>query len=138
MRTIDADKGQLANPEKAFPMDYPAVLINLDTVGWLDLPNKVQEGKLQVGITVVVLPTSHPHSGSPTIDDFIDEMQIINDVYGVLQGFLGLKRIKTSRQKRWDTLQAYTHIFTNKLTDKTAQRKFTKIEANLQATGSLK
>ncbi|WP_297096409.1 hypothetical protein [uncultured Draconibacterium sp.] len=128
LRTIDADKGQLANPEQAYPMDYPAVLIDLDTVDWAELGKKAQKGGAQIGITVAVLPTGQSSPDSPTLDTFVQEMDVINDVYGALSGFLGLTRKRTFRQKRWDTVQAYTHLFNNTLTDRTAQKTYEKVE----------
>lgn len=130
LKTIDADKGQLANPEKAFPMDYPAVLIDLDNIDWKDLGNKAQQGKSQIGITVAVLPTTHSHQTSPTLDNFVDEMDVINNVYAALSGFLGLSRGRTYRQKRWDTVQAYTHLFNTTLTDRSAQKTYSKMQVS--------
>ncbi len=134
LKTIDADKGQLANPEKAFPIDYPAVLIDLDSVDWSDLGKMVQKGKSKIAVTVAVLPTKHSHQTSPTLDDFVIEMDVINEVYAALNGFMGLARGKTYRQKRWDTIQAYTHLFNNTLTDRSAKKTYTKnpVPANIK------
>lgn len=138
LRTIDADKGQLANPEQAFPMDYPAVLIDLDTIDWANLGQKAQKGAGQIGITVAVLPTSQSHEGSPTLTEFVQEMEVIKNVYAALAGYLGMSRKKTYRQKRWDTIQAYTHIFNVQLTDTSAQKSYTKIVVGKQVTAALK
>ncbi len=138
LKTIDADKGQLANPEQAYPLDYPAVLIDLDTVEWGDIGKKTQKGKSLIGITVAVLPTAQTQEGSPTIDDFVEEMEVINDVFGALSGFLGLSRYKTFRQKRYDTIQAYTHLFNTSLIDRSAQKNYTKVEVVVETTVELK
>lgn len=127
LKTIDADKGQLANPEQAYPLDYPAVLIDLDTVDWGDIGKKAQKGKSLIGITVAILPTAQTQEGSPNIDNFVEEMEVINDVFGALSGFLGLSRYKTFRQKRYDTIQAYTHLFNTSLTDRSAQKTCTMV-----------
>lgn len=128
LRTIDADKGQLANPEQAFPMDFPAVLIDLDVVDWAEMGKKLQKGGANIGITVAVLPTAQSSQSSPTLDDYVTEMDIIDKVFGVLSGFLGLTRTKTVRQKRWDTIQTYTHLFKTGLTDRSAQKTYTTVE----------
>ena len=126
LRTIDADKGQLADPEKAYPIDYPAVLIDLDQAAWKELGNKAQNGKGNIGITVAVLPVHQSHQNSPDIEAFVSQMDIINQVHGVLSGFLGLCRTATSRQKRYDQVQAYTHMYAVTLTDTSAQKVYTK------------
>ncbi len=126
LKTIDADTGQLADPEKAYPLLFPAVLIDLDNIDWSTLGNKMQSGKSNIAITVAVLPVNQSHQDSPTIEGFVEQMEIINQVYAVLESFIGLNRIKTFRQKRYDTIQAYTHIFTNKLTDNSASKGYAK------------
>ncbi len=126
LRTIDADKGQLADPEKAYPLLFPAVLIDLDNIDWSNQGSKIQNGKSNIAITVAVLPVNQSHQDSPTIDDFVGQMEIINQVYSELAGFIGLNRLKTFRQKRYDTIQAYTHVFTNQLTDNSASKVYTK------------
>ncbi len=126
LRTIDADKGQLADPEKAYPLLFPAVLIDLDNIDWSNQGNHVQNGKCNIAITVAVLPVNQSHQDSPTIDDFVGQMEIINQVYSELAGFIGLSRLKTYRQKRYDTIQAFTHLFTTTLTDRSASKGYTK------------
>lgn len=138
LRTIDADKGQLANPEQAFPMDFPAVLIDLDTIAWDELGKKLQKGKANIGITVAVQPMAQSAANSPTLDTFVAEMDIITKVFGALSGFLGLTRTNTSRQKRWDTIQAYTHIFKTNVTDNSAQLTYTTVVVDKTVTGKLK
>ncbi|MDX9703915.1 MAG: hypothetical protein RBU23_12865 [Candidatus Auribacterota bacterium] len=129
LKTIDADKGQLSDPEHAFPIDYPAVLIDLDNIDWADLGNNAQKGKSKIAVTVAVLPVHQSHQDSPTIDGFVEQMEIVNSVYTVLSGFLGLSRVNTHRQKRYDTVQAYTHVFTNNLVDRSAQKGYVKKQA---------
>lgn len=125
LRTIDADKGQLANPEQAYPIDFPAVLIDIDTVDWAEFGKKMQKGKGLVGITVAVQPTAQSHEGAPNIGTYVTEMEVVNDVWRALTGYLGLCRVKTTRQKRLDTIQVFTHTFTISLQDHSAMPTYT-------------
>ncbi len=125
LKTIDADKGQLADPEQAYPISYPAVLIDLDAIDWNDMGNRAQNGKTNIGITVAVLPVHQSHQNSPTLDNYVEQMEIVNQVYSALSGFMGLSRVKTYRQKRYDTIQAFTHLFKNTVVDRSAQKSYT-------------
>lgn len=124
--TIDADKGQLVNPEQAYPLNYPAVLIDLDNIDWKDLGQKTQKGSGTIGITVAVQTTGQTHQNAPGLDRFIDEMEIVNEVFRVLNAYLGLSRVRTSRQKRLDAIQVYTHVFKISLEDKSAMKTYIK------------
>lgn len=124
--TIDADKGQLANPEQTYPLNYPAVLIDLDNIDWKNLGQKTQKGSGTIGITVAVQTTGQSHEDAPDLDRFIDEMEIVNEAFTVLNTYLGLSRIRTHRQKRLDAIQVYTHIFKIALEDKSAMKTYIK------------
>lgn len=50
--TIDYDYGQLASPEQAAPMDYPAVLVSIESAKWAETGQKVQKGSLVIAVTV--------------------------------------------------------------------------------------
>jgi hypothetical protein len=152
LRTIDFDNGQLADPEKAYPLDYPAVLIDLEDIVWNDEAQKIQSGKATLSITVAVLPVNQSHQNSPTINEYVRQMAVINDVYTALKGYSGgdippvpepvegdpvgepvepvsfspLTRTRTQRQKRYDKIQAFTHTFTTSFKDRTAQSIYTK------------
>jgi hypothetical protein len=154
LKTIDFDSGQLADPEKAYPLDFPAVLIDMEQIDWQDNSQKVQSGKATISVTVAVLPVNQSRQDSPTINSFIKQMGIINLVYTALKGYTGgetitieaepigeepaepeviqgvsfspLTRIRTQRQKRYDRVQAFTHTFTCSFKDRTAQPVYTK------------
>ena len=155
LRTIDFDKGQLANPEQAYPINYPAVLIDIGTTNWKDLQQKLQRGEMAIGVTVAINPLHQSHQSSPTLLGYVQQMDIVNEVYQVLAGykggdditidevtvggasFAGLSRIATEKQKRWDAIQSYTHIFKTSFTDRSAQPVYTKVEVPIDVSAVL-
>lgn len=146
LRTIDYDFGQLANPEQAMPIDYPACLISVESVKWTENGQKIQKGALVVAVTVAIRPTFvSAGQSSPDLWRYTAMMQPVNDVFTALAGykggeiiagideneqevevqgtpFTGLVRTATQRMKRYDNIQAHTHLFTCVLTDNTATR----------------
>lgn len=149
LRTIDYDFGQLANPEEAYPMDYPAVLISVESAKWNEVGQKVQKGSLVIAVTVAILPTIfNTGQSSPELYKYPYMMQPVNDVFKAIRGykggeiingieedenievqgsaFTGLLRTDTLRMKRYDTIQAYTHLFKCEITDESAQPVYIK------------
>lgn len=159
LHTIDYDKGQLADPEKAYPLDYPAVLISLEDIVWKDEGKHIQRGTATIAVTVALLPTEVSLQNSPTINSFVEKMNLVNLVYTSLKGyrggetitvgvalggdpdepdaepvevtitgasFTGLTRTRTQRMKRYDTIQAFTHLFTTSFADNSAQPVYVK------------
>lgn len=162
LRTIDYDKGQLADPEKAYPLDFPAVLISLEDIAWKDEGKQIQRGTSTIAITVALLPTEVFRQDSPTLNNFVANANIINEVFTVLKSYRGgetiviqeafsdpdtndvtpevtiigasfspLTRTRTQRMKRYDTIQAFTHLFTTSFTDNSAQPIYVKPEQEI-------
>lgn len=150
LKTIDYDKGQLANPEKFYSIDFPAVLISVESVKWSDGGNKAQKGDCVISITVAINPVAQTHQNAPDIWRYINQMKVINTVYTNLKGYKGgdvitgtdeddqeviiqgsaftaLTRTATQRMKRYDSIQAFTHVFNCQITDNSAQPVYVKV-----------
>jgi len=150
LRTIDYDMGQLASPESALPMDYPACLISIESAKWEENGQKVQKGNLIIAVTVAIRPTVfNTGQTSPDLYKYPEMMQPVNDVFSALTGykggelitgtdgegegvelqgipFSGLSRSDTQRMKRYDEIQAYTIIFRCNITDSSAKPVYVK------------
>ena len=150
LRTIDYDYGQLANIEQAAPIDYPACLISIESAKWAENGQKVQKGSLIIAVTVAIRPTVfNTEETSPELHLYPAMMQPVNDVFKALTGykggeaitgvdaednvveiqgtpFTGLTRSDTQRMKRYDDIQAFTHIFRCDITDSSAIKQYIK------------
>lgn len=150
LRTIDYDQGQLASPEQSAPMDYPACLISVESAKWDQNSQKVQKGNLIIAVTVAIRPTIfNTGQTSPELYKYPEMMQPVNDVFASLTGykggdvingidaegeeveihgtpFTGLTRTATQRMKRYDGIQAFTHLFACTLTDSAARPVYVK------------
>lgn len=150
LRTIDYDQGQLANPEHAAPMDFPACLISVEKAKWSGIRQNKQRGALILAVTVAIRPTiMHTGQTSPELYLYPAMMQPVTDVFTALSGykggekitginneeevveiegtpFTGLTRTDTQRMKRYDEIQAYTHLFSFELTDSSAEKAYVK------------
>lgn len=148
LHTIDYDYGQLSNPEKASPMDYPACLISVESAKWSENGQKTQKGSLVIAVTVAIRPTIfNTEETSPDLWKYPAMMQSVNDVFTALTGykggdvitgvddegdaveiqgtpFTGLTRSDTQRMKRYDEIQAYTHLFRCDITESSAKRVY--------------
>jgi hypothetical protein len=150
LQTVDYDKGQLALPEKYFSLNFPAVLISVESVKWNDGGKNTQTGDVVVAVTVAINPVvQNTQASAPDIWKYITQMQVINDAYTKLKGYKGgdeipgldenneevivqgssftaLTRTTTQRMKRYDQIQAFTHVFTCQLKDNSAQPVYVK------------
>lgn len=150
LHTIDFDYGQLSNPEKAAPINYPACLISIESAKWTDNGQKQQKGNIVIAVTVAIRPTVfNTEQTSPELHLYPAMMQPVNDVFTALTGykggdvitgvdaegnvveiqgapFTGLTRSDTQRMKRYDEIQSFTHIFRCDMTDSSAKPVFVK------------
>lgn len=148
LRTIDYDYGQLSSPEQAAPLDYPACLVSIESVKWAENSQKVQKGSLVIAVTVAIQPTIfNTGQTSPYLCRYPAMMQPVNDVFTALTGykggdiiagiddkgdeleikgaqFTGLTRSDTQRMKRYDEIQAFTHIFNCDMTESSAKKLY--------------
>lgn len=49
-QTIDLNKGQINNPQKNYPISYPAALISIDQINWQDMTFNTQEGNVILNV----------------------------------------------------------------------------------------
>jgi len=150
LRTIDYDYGQLADPGQAAPMDYPSVLVSIESAKWTENGQKVQKGSLVIAVTVAIRPTIfNTAQTSPELWKYPAMMQPVLDVFTVLTGFkggeiiegvdhegeeveiqgipfTGLIRTDTQRMKRYDEIQAFTHVFRCDITESSARPVYVK------------
>lgn len=84
---IDEDFGQLeANAEESNPVTFPCVLIEVEGVDWNELAPKVQSGRANIAIRLVIDCYDDTHYGSGSETKLIDRFAICKRLHSALQG----------------------------------------------------
>jgi hypothetical protein len=133
---IDEDAGQLENPGESYPVQFPCVLINLQSIKWDSGLKGQQTGNAVISIRVAFKIEEDTHKGAPDIRIPLNRLKLVNKVHTALHGFGGfilpdtanvgqftdshfkrLVRSSTVAEKREDGLKVYQMDYLTNIKD---------------------
>ena len=130
---IDMECGQLEFPEENYPVQFPALLIDISETQWSSVGNGVQVGDVTVQIRVAFDIYEDTHADAPDIETALQRLQLMNKIHSKLHNFEGkilpdgsdthfnkMERIRTSSERRDDGLKVFTMLYTLNMRDQHA------------------
>jgi len=144
LRWIDWEQGQLELPAENLPLQWPAVLVDIQDIQWSNVGNNMQTGDVQIQLRIIfdIFEDLYTVDGepNPTRDIACDRLKLVNNVYAALQGFSGmiiavpdsdpvtyqdnhfnkLNRIRSFTEKRNDGFKVIVMNFTTNMRDQNA------------------
>lgn len=143
---IDLEAGQLDAMDENYPMQLPAVFIDLANCQWQDLSNGRQMGLLEINIRIAIDVYHDFHGDAPSLKDAADQLKLINQVHAALHTFKGgiiladdseteyidihfspLTRTSSNAERRADGLRVYNMTYTTEIYDNHAVPVYTTI-----------
>lgn len=132
LKYVDEDWGQLDYYNVAQPVKYPCSLININTASYSNEGNLVQQGLINVIITVCDVKLTNTSGSAPQLQKQAawKVYDIIDAIVKALHGWAGspnyskLCRIQINRRKNDEGLNLFDIIFTTNLQDTIAMPTF--------------
>lgn len=88
---VDEDYGQLEAIDNenidTYPVVFPCVLINTDSVDWSSLADKSQKGVAHLCVRLCIDCYADTHSGSNTTDQISSRSQLVHSLHAALQRY---------------------------------------------------
>lgn len=126
---VDEDWGQLDYYSPQFPVKWPCLLVDVQTVQWQNEGNLMQKGLATVSIKIAHLRLSNSSAKAPQ-----QQQQNNNSFFALTQGvfkslhgftannevFTALIRVSERRVQRDDGVKVYEMVFTTQVADATA------------------
>ena len=145
---IDLEAGQLEAMDENYPMQLPAVFIDLANCQWQDLSDGLQMGLMEINIRLAIDVYHDFHGSSPTLQDAADQLKLINQVHAALHTFGGgiiladdsetvytdvhfspLTRTSFNSERRADGLRVFNMTYTTQIYDNHAVPVYTTVQA---------
>ena len=146
---IDLEAGQLEAMDENYPMQFPAVFIDLANCQWQDLSDGRQMGLLEINIRIAIDVYHDFHGDAPSLKDAADQLKLINQVHAALHTFGGgiiladdseteyidihfspLTRTSSNAERRADGLKVYQMTYTTENYDNHAVPVYTTMQAS--------
>jgi hypothetical protein len=130
LQYVNEDWGQLNNTTG---MQWPCALIDASEESWNDLGKKVQQGIVNIRITVGVM-----QPGSVNDITSYETFDVLQAIHKSLQGFVSdvshgpLTRVSSKRLDRDDNVRAYEMIYAVQVMDDSAMPVLTKIKPAIE------
>lgn len=119
--TVDEDCGQLealANEsEDRYPMTFPAVLINIDSVDWSNIADGGQTGQANIRVRLLIDCYDDMHAGSMGKEKAAERQALCRHLNNILSGFRptdegGLLRTRSAYFVGFHGIKVYDQFYT--------------------------
>ncbi len=146
---IDEECGQLEFPEKEYPVQFPCILIDIQSIDWTTLGMGTQTGNTLIRLRVCFDIYEDTHKDAPDMDTALTRLKLLNKIHKNIHTFGGmilpvpnhtgqfydnhfkkLVRKKTTAEKRQDGLRVYTIDYETNLKDTNAYPDYTSATVN--------
>jgi len=133
---IAEDCGQLEFPEKEYPVTFPCVLIDIQSIDWTTLGMGTQTGNTLVRLRLAFDIYEDTHKDAPDMDTALTRLKLLNKLHKNIHTFEGmilpvpghagqfydshfkkLVRTKTVAEKRQDGLRVYAIDYMTNMKD---------------------
>jgi hypothetical protein len=148
---IDLESGQLDALDESYPVQFPAVFIDLADCQWSNMSEAHQVGDLTIGLRVALDIYADFHGDSPTLADAADQLKLINRIQAALHTFGGhilgdgsggfldvhfspLMRTSFGSERRSDGLRVFNITYTTAIYDAYAATQYTTTPAEPEIT----
>lgn len=121
LSTVDEDCGQLealANEsEDRYPLTFPAVLINIDSVDWSNIADGGQTGQANIRVRLLIDCYDDMHAGSMGKEKATERQALCRHLNNILSGFRptdegGLLRTRSAYFVGFHGIKAYDQFYT--------------------------
>ena len=134
LSTVDEDTGQLealANEaEDRYPLTFPAVLINIDSVEWSNTAEGAQMGEASIRVRLLIDCYDDLHTGSGGTKKAAERQALCHQLHSVLNGFRphgegGLLRSRSAYTPGFHNVKVYDQFYTLTVSEATHRRTTT-------------
>lgn len=139
---IDLEAGQLDALDENYPVQFPAVFIDLANCEFENLSEGHQQGALTINFRIAFDIYSDFHGDSPALNDAANQLKLINRIHAALHRFSGhiiddgsggfedthfspLMRSSFSSERRADGLRVFNLAYTTEVYDEHAAQQYT-------------
>jgi hypothetical protein len=143
---IDLEAGQIDALDDNYPVQFPAIFIDLANCQWHNLGEGHQQGDINIGIRLALDIYADFHADSPTLADAAQQLKLLNQVHAALHTFGGhvledgnggfldthfgkLMRTSFNTERRADGLRVFNMTYTTAIYDDYAAKQYLKVQA---------
>ncbi len=141
---IDLEAGQIDMLDESYPVQFPAIFIDLANCQWNNLGQGHQQGEITIGIRLALDIYADFHAGSPTLADAAQQLKLLNEVHAALHTFGGhvlsdgnggfedthfgkLMRTGFNTERRADGLRVFNMTYTTAIYDSHAAAQYQQV-----------
>lgn len=143
---IDLEAGQLDMLDESYPVQFPAVFIDLTNCQWHNLGEGRQQGDMTIGIRLALDIYADFHANSPTLANAAQQLKLLNQIHAALHLYGGhqlsdgaggytdthfgqLMRTGFNTERRADGLRVFNMTYTTAIYDSHAAKQYTLVDA---------